>query len=126
MSIRQLRARLDRLSRSDKSKIEKPAPYHIIDPALAKALRDDNARLDELVAKKNALSQHGGTLNAAEMEEEDRLHKRMLVGYWKSGSRTGLGRTRTGMGGPSSAKIKSDSMSYIANAYRLHHVVMAA
>jgi len=55
MSIRQLRARLDRLSRSDKSKIEKPAPYHTIDPALAKALRDDNARLDELVAKKNAL-----------------------------------------------------------------------
>ena len=77
MSIRQLRARLDRLSRSDKSKIEKPAPYHTIDPALAKALRDDNARLDELVAKKNALSQHGGTLNAAEMEEEDRLHKRI-------------------------------------------------
>jgi uncharacterized protein YnzC (UPF0291/DUF896 family) len=76
MSIRQLRARLDRLSRSNKNAIERDqdsAREFKIDPALAKALRDDYERLCELLRKRDAPSQHGGPLTAAEKEEEPRL-----------------------------------------------------
>ena len=71
MSIHRLRARLDRLTASTSTDRD------LIDPALARALRDDGERLNELGRKRYAPSQHGGPLTAAEVEEESKLGERI-------------------------------------------------
>jgi hypothetical protein len=81
MSTRGFRARLDRLTRAANraNKQEKDHAYDItIDPALAKAIRDDEARLTVLVQKPHVPSKHGGgPLSAAEVEEQNMLRARM-------------------------------------------------
>jgi hypothetical protein len=74
VSIHRLRARLDRISPSVGPA---GAGDFIIDRALAKALRDDGERLNELLRKRYAPSQHGGPLTAAELEEESNLPARI-------------------------------------------------
>jgi hypothetical protein len=71
MSTRQLRARLDRLTRFARTAVgqDRDGVHNFtIDPALAKALRNDKQRLSEVID-----SQHGGCVSAAEVEEESRL-----------------------------------------------------
>ena len=75
MSARQLRARLDRLTLSARNAVGQDpngAQVFTIDPTLAKALRNDQQRLSELIGKRSS-SQHGGSVSAAEVEEESRL-----------------------------------------------------
>ena len=74
MSIHRLRARLDRISPS--ASPDGTGDF-IVDRALAKALRDDGERLNELGRKRLAPSQHGGPLTAAELEEESHLPVRI-------------------------------------------------
>ncbi len=77
MSARQLRARLDRLALSaagiaveqDRDGVRD----YTIDPALAKALRNDQQQLNELI-RNRIPNQNGGSVSAAEAEEEARLH----------------------------------------------------
>ena len=49
----------------------------IIDPAIAKVLRDGNDRLTALHRKRYAPSEHGGPLNAADEQEESTLQMRL-------------------------------------------------
>src|SRR5262245_30570386 len=75
MSARQLRARLRRLTLSARiagGQDRDGAHGFTIDPTLAKALRNDQQRLSELIRKRSP-SQHGGPVRAAEVEEECRL-----------------------------------------------------
>jgi hypothetical protein len=74
VSIHRLRARLDRISPS--ASPDGTGDF-IVDRALAKALRDDGERLNELGRKRLAPSQHGGPLTAAELEEESHLPVRI-------------------------------------------------
>src|SRR5262249_10234271 len=48
-----------------------------IDPVIARALRDDDERLNELFRKKHAPSEYGGPLSAAEELEEPWLRTRI-------------------------------------------------
>jgi hypothetical protein len=48
-----------------------------IDPVVARAIRDDTERLNELLRKRYAPSQHGGPLSAAEEQEDSRLSARI-------------------------------------------------
>src|SRR5437764_14627871 len=76
MSIRQLRVRLDRLARSERSAIEKqrdPTPDFNIDQTLAKALFDAEERMVQLWRKESAPSENGGPITPAEKQEESRL-----------------------------------------------------
>ena len=68
MSLHRLRTRLDRLERAIAVAENDPDPARtfIIDPAVARALRDDYER-------ENYLSCKGGPLSAAEIEEKSRL-----------------------------------------------------
>ncbi len=75
MSVRQLRARLDRLALSAgiaNGQDKDGARDYTIDPTLAKALRNDQQQLSELIRKRPP-SQHDGSVSAAEVEEESRL-----------------------------------------------------
>jgi hypothetical protein len=74
MSVHRLRTRLERLSPSISTD---GARDFTIDQTLAKALRDDKERLNELLRKRYAPSQHGGPLTAAEVEEESNLPARI-------------------------------------------------
>jgi hypothetical protein len=76
LSTHRLRARLDRLERSGRSTAGKSgisAPDFIIEPQLAKSLRNDCRRLDELSRKKSLPSQFGGPITATELEEMEKL-----------------------------------------------------
>jgi hypothetical protein len=73
MSARQLRARLDRLTLCARTGQDRNGAHGFtIDPTLAKALRNDQQRLSELIRKRSP-GQHGGSVSAAEVEEESRL-----------------------------------------------------
>jgi uncharacterized protein YnzC (UPF0291/DUF896 family) len=76
MRTRGLRARLDRLTRSANraaGQARDDACRFTVDPALAKALRDDYERLRVLSLKDSAPIKYGGPLSAAEMKEQDVL-----------------------------------------------------
>ena len=75
MSARPLRARLGRLTSSAGIAVGQDrggAHDFAIAPALAKALRNDQQQLSELMRKRSS-SKDGGPVSAAEMEEESRL-----------------------------------------------------
>jgi hypothetical protein len=80
MSTRSLRARLDRLTRSTNRTIGQEKDHasdFTIDPALAKAIRDDCERLNVLFHKRWAPSGYRGPPSASGKEEEQMLHARI-------------------------------------------------
>jgi hypothetical protein len=72
VSAHRLRARLNRLASSGGTAVAQNACDFAIDAALAKALRDDQRHLSELIRKRPS-GQHDGPVSAAEVEEEFRL-----------------------------------------------------
>ena len=79
MSTRSLRTRLDRLTRANSAigQEKDHASDFTIDPALAKALRDDYEHLKVLLRKRWEPSKYGGPPSATEMEEARLLRARI-------------------------------------------------
>jgi hypothetical protein len=82
MTIKQLRARLDRLERlvklNETKAEERKLPYEFsIDPALAKAIRDDYKRLEELEKKDLIAFWKRRARNHPDPPEERMLHARI-------------------------------------------------
>jgi len=75
MSLYKLRTRLERLERAKTIDDNDPDPARTftIDPAVARALRDDYERACYLMRKEYAPSENGGPISAAEVEEKSRL-----------------------------------------------------
>lgn len=80
MTFKQLRARIDRVERlvkSNEAKVaERKLPFEFpIDPALAKALRDDHKRVAELQNARPMLSQ----INDTDVTEEERMLRQRIA-----------------------------------------------
>jgi hypothetical protein len=75
MVSRRQKARLDQLERaiSVVKKEPEPAPTFVIDPAVARSLRDDYEREQKLSSREYGPSEHGAILTFAEREEKSRL-----------------------------------------------------
>jgi hypothetical protein len=82
MSRPRLRARLDRLERLDDT--ANRTYGFTIDPAAAKALRDNQARLWELGCKADSPSAYGGPLTSADIAERDRLRESIAAIFYLS------------------------------------------
>jgi hypothetical protein len=80
MSMRSFRIRLDRLTRSAKSAIGQERDHacdFTIEPAIAKALRDDYERHNALFHKNRRQGEHGEPPNAGGIEKERMLRARI-------------------------------------------------
>jgi hypothetical protein len=75
MTLHRLKARLKKLERAMSVAENDPDPARtfVIDPAVAKALRDDYERELNLFRRQHGPNQYGAKLSAAEMEEKSRL-----------------------------------------------------
>jgi hypothetical protein len=75
MSLYRLKARLQKLERAMSVAENDPDPARtfVIDPAVAKALRDDHERDLNLLRRQYGSGEYGPKLSAAEMEEKSRL-----------------------------------------------------
>lgn len=89
MSIRSLRARLDRLERANDAILEAKGfkSEFAVDPALARAMRDDYQRMSALSRKRSSPSDYGGPISAIEKEEYRMLRARSAerakaIGCW--------------------------------------------
>ena len=79
MSLRQLKARLKRLERAQTIAQNDPDPGHtfVVDPSVARALRDDYKRALLLSDKQYNPQENGGPISAVEREEKSRLLARI-------------------------------------------------
>jgi hypothetical protein len=75
MSLHRLKARLKKLERAMSIAENDPDPARtfVIDPAVAKALRDDYERELNLLRRQHGPNEYGAKLSAAEIEEKSRL-----------------------------------------------------
>jgi hypothetical protein len=75
MVSRRQKARLDQLERAIPvvKKEPEPTPTFVIDPAVARTLRDDYELEQKLLSREYGPSEHGATLTLAQREEKSRL-----------------------------------------------------
>src|SRR5215467_10497713 len=99
MSLYKLRTRLERLERAKTIADNDPDPARTftIDPAVARALRDDYERACYLLRKEYGPSENGGPISAAEVEEKSRLFESIKKRARAIGCPSSYGKVQRGI-----------------------------